>query len=737
MFKDKSGNVLDLQTLANSAKSVTTGSTSSSTSTPQTPQQNDSQNILKHEDNVDSNIAYDVSAVVDNGGVEVDVTVTGNNKAVIQNEVEVTSEESVENCEVVVLNGVTDKRHSVSDQVVVVDSDDVIEETKSHSEDTISNMSAIEIDSTLHGVDSEKAGLQGNLEEGVATVQEDVSEPVESNDSWENISDVTSSLNNAALTPSPSEDTKVSMPVLATKANPTKTTMNPKFNDRGYSTSSTRPKTALVVDEPAPALVRNKKNVKKQNLAAADLASSSAAESLQNPGGMNLDAYTMKSEKALPLPTVNVVTEVIVEPPAPVVENIVLEPADDWEKLEPENVEKIVPTVKRSLKPGGGVQPVRLNVGPHRPPPAIRYSYTNEQLRSLNAKNYDCPSQCLTYKPTIERSLEQDISGKNGSPRFAYNNMQNPYVGNDSSRWGGGGRGRQGPQYGNTIIGGNYDDRGSNLAKNRARPKVPPRPRVIITDPIEKVSREVQEIVNKIAPQNFLKLISQLTDIKVTNSEILKTLVHKIFEKALKDTIFSSMYAEMCSQLEANTKYHSFWQVVHNRDTSQYFWILDTNIAFAVDLAGPFQSLEDCFDAAFADESPEFNTISARISIFDVSMISNILIYVFKHMECEELYVGWMSFDSVDTTLRSDVVYMTAESAQKAAIRKHGFRAHLVKECQDEYMASTNKVNISLFHSVFILITYYIYFVFYILNMIDRIVASYDNYSLLCDCFLD
>lgn len=61
--------------------------------------------------------------------------------------------------------------------------------------------------------------------------------------------------------------------------------------------------------------------------------------------------------------------------------------------------------------------------------------------------------------------------------------------------------------------------------------------------------QQVRGILNKLTPENFQKLSDELLQIELGSKVILKGVVHLIFQKALDELKYSSMYAQLCKRL--------------------------------------------------------------------------------------------------------------------------------------------------------------------------------------------
>ena len=52
--------------------------------------------------------------------------------------------------------------------------------------------------------------------------------------------------------------------------------------------------------------------------------------------------------------------------------------------------------------------------------------------------------------------------------------------------------------------------------------------------------------MNKITPETFESLVRQLSDVGITNEQLLKDVIAELFQKSLGEPHFSSLYAQVC-----------------------------------------------------------------------------------------------------------------------------------------------------------------------------------------------
>ncbi|XP_028552339.1 eukaryotic translation initiation factor 4G isoform X2 [Dendrobium catenatum] len=69
------------------------------------------------------------------------------------------------------------------------------------------------------------------------------------------------------------------------------------------------------------------------------------------------------------------------------------------------------------------------------------------------------------------------------------------------------------------------------------------------SDQEEHTQRQLKAILNKLTPQNFEKLFSQVKEVKIDNTLTLSGVISQIFDKALMEPTFCEMYADFCLHL--------------------------------------------------------------------------------------------------------------------------------------------------------------------------------------------
>lgn len=346
------------------------------------------------------------------------------------------------------------------------------------------------------------------------------------------------------------------------------------------------------------------------------------------------------------------------------------------ERVEKEKAQEKVPQppVKRSLRPGGGVDKKSASGSSGKQQTnVIRYQYKKAEIRKMKPDRIERPPECAIYA-NLKSTDSRQGNWKGG--QSAPQNQPQHQQGNSDAGWQ---RGQQQPP----PAPGNR--------RNRAPP--PPMVKKVITDPLEILNREVTDILNKIAPQTFKKLTQSLGEIQVHDSHMLETLVRLIFSKAITEPAYASLYADMCQTLDATNNYANFFvNVVFNEDTNQYFWIKDmqyTNL-----LAGPYKTAEDCKNAVLGSVPPPVKEVSHQVSLEKIVVVNGILISIIKSVDRDDFFVSFIPLADLDESMKSPQLYSTFEAARKSALKKNSFQKTLVVICQDEYQLSTSNQGI-------------------------------------------
>lgn len=221
-----------------------------------------------------------------------------------------------------------------------------------------------------------------------------------------------------------------------------------------------------------------------------------------------------------------------------------------------------------------------------------------------------------------------------------------------------------------------------------------PAPRKIITDPVEQLKRDVKAILNKITPQTFSKLSQQLCDINLSTAEMLDTLIHEIFEKAVDEPKFCQIYAETCHRIEEaqKSKLPAFIQIVHDRDSKTYASIRDLDME-GVNAAGPYRDESDCMAAAASVTPPvmvPLDCVSNNIELHKLIISNQILHKLFRNTDTEAFYVSFCPASEISHLL-GEKAFMDPDNARADAVKMNTLKRKILMVCQQEYTNATTQ----------------------------------------------
>ena len=104
-----------------------------------------------------------------------------------------------------------------------------------------------------------------------------------------------------------------------------------------------------------------------------------------------------------------------------------------------------------------------------------------------------------------------------------------------------------------------YDGPVAPLAKSESR-WVP----VKSTNAVAITEKKVKAILNKMTIEKFDKLADQMCEIPITSYEVLCKMIYNVYEKAIYEPTFGSIYAELCIRLSNVAKQNPFVKMIES-----------------------------------------------------------------------------------------------------------------------------------------------------------------------------
>lgn len=293
---------------------------------------------------------------------------------------------------------------------------------------------------------------------------------------------------------------------------------------------------------------------------------------------------------------------------------------DEWEPL------KIEAKPSISLRPGGGLMPPRrLNDGPN-----DRLCYSKSDLVAMRAIKIDRPSSLICYASIVRIDAQgrrvfppppKDATGssdiKQHSRPLPIHQGMNQYP--DSRDWKRGQPTRD------------------HVPPHNKRNKLPvKRPQRVITDVTEKLTREVNEILNKIAPQTFEKLSERLCQIELNEEDLVKCFVELVFEKAILEQSFSAMYASLCQRIDHDGNLPST-NVLCIEELGQFTYPT-SSIVIDKDCVGPYPTSSACLAALSTEAIGFVGERKLALKIHDLVVQGDKLLKVERFFKCRVIF---------------------------------------------------------------------------------------------------
>jgi len=365
----------------------------------------------------------------------------------------------------------------------------------------------------------------------------------------------------------------------------------------------------------------------------------------------------------------------------------------------------------RSLRPGGTIGlgiPIKLNKGPS------NIFYTRDTLLSLKPSTVPAVSTILFYSGPISIITETGgfVKGHQGPGQGGQASSQH------GQQQQGSGWGKQQGQHRESSHSGKGEALDSNAWERDRRTgaaqatTVPPsysqqqqqsqgqqypvKTKMPLakktSDPMELLTIDVKSILNKITPQTFEKLSEQMLHLNVTNTAMLDKVIGIIFDKALDEPNFTQLYAELCSFLNKEATNWVFYTVVKMVDGNQYFWIKD--FAFDNVVAGPYLSRNDCISSVLDIDKPPMKLPTVPMEVVEVILENDILMKLFTNNETAQFFVTYVPFSDVAKEKCSEDTCPDLERVKKQAKLSNNFRSRLVTKCQEEFEKTTKNESI-------------------------------------------
>lgn len=239
----------------------------------------------------------------------------------------------------------------------------------------------------------------------------------------------------------------------------------------------------------------------------------------------------------------------------------------------------------------------------------------------------------------------------------------------------------------------------------------------------------VTAILNKMTPENFEKLSTQLMALDMISSEMLQKVIEVLFEKAVDEPHFAVVYAELCAKMATDTtKVWPFIRIVRDDTNDEWSWVadLDVETSKVLPIQGDAQAASELLeeivklDDALYAEGEEVITGSDNRAAREAERLSKSG-GSDAHLDDvlpEAVGVGQLKLEAADCLVREDRVlvcftapqrpgvlfavlvdasmlfasalhvfggFSSKEDAQAGAMKKASFKRLLLNQCEEQF----------------------------------------------------
>lgn len=218
--------------------------------------------------------------------------------------------------------------------------------------------------------------------------------------------------------------------------------------------------------------------------------------------------------------------------------------------------------------------------------------------------------------------------------------------------------------------------------------------------------KKVKSILNKMTKEKFEKLANQMIEIPITSFEVLTTMIHSVYEKAIFEPSFGEIYADLCARLSDKAKQNPFVKMIESDEepptenggaqggegtssshNTVYRWSNDVSTDDS-EIIGPFKSVEECIDAALdADNCPEPTKRCNEMVLHTVRIRGGKFIKIMCPVENpEEFYTVFFPVSKAkEIGQQISNIFLSEIECHKDGSKKNSFKVILLNKCQDEF----------------------------------------------------
>ena len=244
------------------------------------------------------------------------------------------------------------------------------------------------------------------------------------------------------------------------------------------------------------------------------------------------------------------------------------------------------------------------------------------------------------------------------------------------------------------------------------------------SSPLIVAEKKVKSILNKMTKEKFDRLASQMLEIPVISHDILKIMIHNVYEKAIDEPAFGDMYGDLCVRM-SQIQNSSYIQMIESNEepptedgeiegsgegqssNAVYRWSHDVNTADA-EVIGPFSTFEECVEVALSDteqdrtQRGEMELVLVKLQIKDGMFIKVMKKKAkaegdgvsegeaegegVKEVEEEEFYTVYFPVKEHEACGQQlSKIFLSERECLSDATKQNSFKRSLLNKCEDEF----------------------------------------------------
>eukprot|EP00934_Nitzschia_sp_Nitz4_P002866 Nitzschia sp. Nitz4//scaffold23_size168460//46245//49725//NITZ4_002210-RA/size168460-snap-gene-0.153-mRNA-1//-1//CDS//3329543608//2856//frame0 len=223
--------------------------------------------------------------------------------------------------------------------------------------------------------------------------------------------------------------------------------------------------------------------------------------------------------------------------------------------------------------------------------------------------------------------------------------------------------------------------------------------------------KAIKSILNKMTKEKFDRLSTQMCDIPISSYEVLALMIGNVFEKAVDEPTFGDMYGDLCVRLSEKVQTDSFVQIIESDEepptddgemaqpgsgessaNSVYRWSNDVGTNDS-ELVGPYQSVEECFDAALSGENIGIvERGEMELELVKLQIKQGTFVKVLKKKVLEEGEEGDVFYtvyfpvaNAEECGQQLSKIFLSERECASDARKENSFKLTLLNKCQEEF----------------------------------------------------